>query len=395
MYDCHQLKAKIAQHEPIITGMTRFHDSVFAGIMASSGYDAVIIDDEHFAFDDDDCMEILRAVHAGGASCLMRISEKREDKVSHALDMGMDGIYVSNVDTPAEARTVVDAARTSVSFDSNTTVFLMIESKEGLQNLDSILAVGGIDVIAVGPSDFSGSFGTPGIHTQQVCEAMETVYVKSRTKGIICETSVGSISDIEEGLRKEDVSFYCDSDLQMLVKQLRKRIRRTHDVEPLSERLAKRIPLQALVCLAAEPAVAEISVLSGVDVVIADTMHGWFTERDIADFARAAHAHGGACLLAISPEDEASTKRYVHIPVDGYFFASEEDARRCIKNFSLFHDVLVCYPSLSEDSSVPLFSVWGYQGLRGEVIGDDVHVLQEGLNASICAIKKACKGGTL
>ena len=74
----------------------------------------------------------------------------------------------------------------------------MIETKSGYDNLDDILSLSGIDVIAMGPSDFSASYGRPGRSGDpDIKAAMEDVYAKSRAKGIICENFI-SASDLVE-----------------------------------------------------------------------------------------------------------------------------------------------------------------------------------------------------
>ncbi|MFW5857699.1 MAG: aldolase/citrate lyase family protein, partial [Planctomycetota bacterium] len=46
--------------------------------------------------------------------------------------------------------------------NEETAVVVMIESKEGVANIDAILAVDGVDGVLIGPYDLSGSYGVPG-----------------------------------------------------------------------------------------------------------------------------------------------------------------------------------------------------------------------------------------
>ena len=60
--------------------------------------------------------------------------------------------------------------------NDETAVVVMIESKEGVANIDSILSVEGVDGIFIGPYDLTGSYGVPGKVTDPlIMEAREKV----------------------------------------------------------------------------------------------------------------------------------------------------------------------------------------------------------------------------
>lgn len=155
---------------PVLSAMTRFQNPVYAEVMARSGLDCIIVDNEHYPFTDNDCVNIVRAVHSAGADCALRMSGIDFNAIYRALDMGFDGIYIPNVETAEEAQLIVDACKyppeghrgccpitrgadygvnLNVSeyyqnINDQIFVVIMIESKKGFMNLDEILKVKGL-----------------------------------------------------------------------------------------------------------------------------------------------------------------------------------------------------------------------------------------------------------
>jgi 2-keto-3-deoxy-L-rhamnonate aldolase RhmA len=71
------------------------------------------------------------------------------------LDAGVHGILAPHVDSVEQARTLVAASRV----DQNTFTAALIESVRGIEALESIMAVAGLDCVAIGPNDLGRSLG--------------------------------------------------------------------------------------------------------------------------------------------------------------------------------------------------------------------------------------------
>jgi 4-hydroxy-2-oxoheptanedioate aldolase len=83
--------------------------------------------------------------------------------------------------------------------NEETSLILQIEGREGLANLEEILAVPGSDVIFVGPYDLSQSLGMPGeIDHPQVVQAIERIVATVRKSG----RGVGIYADNVEAAKK-------------------------------------------------------------------------------------------------------------------------------------------------------------------------------------------------
>jgi len=57
---------------------------------------------------------------------------------------------------------VADSLEFMKQKNEDTVVIIQIESREGLENVDEIMAVPGVDVALIGPNDFSFSLGVMG-----------------------------------------------------------------------------------------------------------------------------------------------------------------------------------------------------------------------------------------
>jgi len=156
-----------------------------AEIMANAGYEWIVADCEHTDIDVAGFTSLARAMHGRGALPLVRVRENDTLAIRQMLDAGARGVIVPLVNNAEEARKAVNAVKyppegiRGFAFsrandygakfseyvskaNEDTLVLVMIESKEAVQNIDSILSVEGIDGVFMGPYDLSGSYGVIG-----------------------------------------------------------------------------------------------------------------------------------------------------------------------------------------------------------------------------------------
>ncbi|KAF8993609.1 Pyruvate/Phosphoenolpyruvate kinase-like domain-containing protein [Cyathus striatus] len=109
-------------------------------------------------------------------SCLVRIpstgvSGSTSWQIKYALDAGAHGVLVPMVSTAEKAAEIVADSRlppvgrrgfgSPFSANEQILVMIQIETKEAVENLDSIAKVDGLDVLFIGPYDLSISLGYP------------------------------------------------------------------------------------------------------------------------------------------------------------------------------------------------------------------------------------------
>jgi len=156
-----------------------------AEIIASAGYDWVVIDMEHSTMSVGDVGRLVRVVDACKTTPFVRVPSLDPPLVKRVLDAGARGVIFPDVKSQDEAliavRSVhyppngdrgVGLARAQGygrSFDSyfhdeapKTAVLIQIESVSAVEAIDSIFSTDGIDGFIIGPYDLSCSLGVPG-----------------------------------------------------------------------------------------------------------------------------------------------------------------------------------------------------------------------------------------
>ena len=107
--------------------------------------------------------------------------------------------------------------------NDNVMVIGMIESREGIKNLDEILETG-IDVLRIGAKDLSLDMGYGGEVTPEVRRAVEEICRKVRDSKVILGDAglggLGSQQDFEEVCRLGCHMFTLGSDMALIKKQV-------------------------------------------------------------------------------------------------------------------------------------------------------------------------------
>lgn len=179
-------------------------------IAASAGFDAIYVDLEHNPTDLETAAAIFVGALGADVTPIVRIASSTPHDVSRVLDVGAQGIMVAHVNTAEEMKRVVDAARfkpngrrsasgtlpslgyRALSQDAvnrlinqETLVMPIIETEEGLANVEAIAAVEGIDVLHIGANDLSVEMGLPGqVDHPRLYEAYARVAAAARAHGL-------------------------------------------------------------------------------------------------------------------------------------------------------------------------------------------------------------------
>jgi 4-hydroxy-2-oxoheptanedioate aldolase len=200
-------------------GTFQLVDSPMVSEMAGiAGMDFVIIDQEHGPLTAETSVGLCAAAERGGAAPIVRVRENSEAEIQRALDIGAAGVEIPQIETQADAEAAVDHARFDLLGErglspyvraggytgtddytdrqnEETTVIVHIEGERGVENLDEIIAVEGIDVLFLGPYDMSQSLGISGqVRDQRVEDLMQEVCDRAAGEGKV----VGTYADDPE-----------------------------------------------------------------------------------------------------------------------------------------------------------------------------------------------------
>lgn len=155
-------------------------DPYLAEYVAARGpVEAVTIDLQHGLFDRRSAVDAIRGISVHGAAPMARLPDLDASTVGYLLDAGAAGLIAPMVETAQEARDLVAACRyppqgrrshgpnrggLGRTFDAfaaaeQTLVFAMIETREGLEQAETIAGVEGLTGLFVGPGDLGLSLG--------------------------------------------------------------------------------------------------------------------------------------------------------------------------------------------------------------------------------------------
>lgn len=201
-----------------VAGISRVTDPWIAEVIGAFGYDVIWLDLEHRDFGIETVDGISRACRLAGLDLMVRIVKSGYHSPMQALEFGANGLMIPHIRSAEEARQWVEWCRfpplgkrgldgagvdSYYGFDpilpyiehANRETFLVfqIEDKEALDQIDSIAAVPGYDMLFVGPGDLSLSLGVPMQFDHPLMqEAMKKVNDACRRHGKWWGTTSGS-----------------------------------------------------------------------------------------------------------------------------------------------------------------------------------------------------------
>jgi 4-hydroxy-2-oxoheptanedioate aldolase len=181
-----QLKEKIKNGQLVTGCFVNFYAPVVVEMMKSTGFDFLILDQEHGCFDRADMENMIRAADIIGLDAVVRV-DYDPSSIQKALDMGAAGVQIPMIRTKEDAVAAVSRAKyppqgsRGVDFYSrayrlrdtkngadylskqneDTLVIVQIETAEAVRNFEEIVSVPGVDIAFLGTLDLSVSMGYP------------------------------------------------------------------------------------------------------------------------------------------------------------------------------------------------------------------------------------------
>jgi len=195
------------------------------------GWNFVVIDGEHGPIDRLMCENMVRAAQMGGAASVVRVPAIERAPILQALDSGAQGIQAPLIGSRTDAEATVTFAKyapegtrglasvRALSYGLNgspteqvrraneqSLVVCQIETVAGLDALDAICAVPGVDVVFIGPTDLAQSLGVVGQRDHpDLSAAIEriaaAVLAAGKILGILVSDEEDAVRWIERGAR--------------------------------------------------------------------------------------------------------------------------------------------------------------------------------------------------
>lgn len=258
-----QVKEKLKRGEPALGAWLSIPSVPVARVMARLGFDWLVVDMEHSAHNAVLMADMVGAIaDAGTCAPIVRVPANSVEWFKWALDAGAWGVVVPMVNTRADAERAVeytkyppqgarsiggifgpygfgltDGASYTKTANDEILLIVQIESAQGLQNLDEILSVPGLDVAFVGPNDLHAQIGLPPSTDgtePEFLEALERIKAAARRHelalGIFSANGETSAERLRQGFQMISVT----TDVGSLIASARQNLQRAG--EQLQER---------------------------------------------------------------------------------------------------------------------------------------------------------------
>jgi 4-hydroxy-2-oxoheptanedioate aldolase len=156
-------------------------DSAFAAeAMAHVGFDWLCVDMQHGLADYATCVAMMQAISTTSTIPFVRVPWNDPSIIMRVLDGGAYGVVVPLINNKADAERAVSAMRYPPAggrssgparaamyggagyqqwANDELACIVMIETAEGIEKLDEILSVPGVDAAYIGPSDLAYAIG--------------------------------------------------------------------------------------------------------------------------------------------------------------------------------------------------------------------------------------------
>ena len=201
-----RFRQRLLAHETLLGTIVTLEAPEVVEALCHIGYDWLFIETEHAPLAPPAVQRIVQT--AGTTPCLVRLSRGDEISIKRALDAGAAGIIVPQVNSAAHARLIVSYAKFApmgsrgfglsrasmyglnaedyvARANDGTTIIVLAEHVDAVENIEAICAVEGVDAVFIGPYDLSASMNKIGrINDREVLDAINHIRDVCRGRGM-------------------------------------------------------------------------------------------------------------------------------------------------------------------------------------------------------------------
>ena len=174
-------------------------------VAAGCGAEWIGIDVQH---GDLELVDVAPLARVSPVPVLVRLTSHDQAQLARVLDAGVDGVIVPAVESAGQARALVQAAyfpprgrrsqglaRAALLGPRDQPLLLpMVETRAGVEHVEEIVGVDGVDGVFIGPYDLSLSLGQDSVLAGAVVSAIESVIERTRERGRIVGIFTGNRS---------------------------------------------------------------------------------------------------------------------------------------------------------------------------------------------------------
>jgi len=196
-----RVKAKLKQKQPVLLTTLHIPDPQLFEMASLLGFDGIWLDLEHHAYTVETAANLARATRVGSSDIMIRPAKGEFMRMCQMFEIGATGIMYPRCDNAEEAAEVVKWAKFAPQGQRNpyclmplteylpaanaeTFVVIQIEDPAAIGHADAMAAVPGVDILFLGPGDYSILAGIPGQMNHAIIkEAMQKVSAAAKKFG--------------------------------------------------------------------------------------------------------------------------------------------------------------------------------------------------------------------
>jgi 4-hydroxy-2-oxoheptanedioate aldolase len=182
------IRTKVAAGRPAVGAWVLQPSGLGAEVLGAAGFDFLLLDAQHGGVTWDNLLTVLQGMAGSASTALVRVGWNNPELLMRALDLGATGVIVPMVSTPEEAARAAAATRyppagnrsfgpvrravSPQQANEDVLCLPMIETADGLANLEAIVATAGVDGVFVGPVDLALALGHTAVDYSSVHPAV-------------------------------------------------------------------------------------------------------------------------------------------------------------------------------------------------------------------------------
>ncbi len=202
----------------VVNGWLGIPNSFSAEVMATLGWDSLVIDLQHGLIDYQTAVTMMQAISTTATTPLVRVPWNDPAIIMKCLDAGAYGVICPMINDREEAERFVGACRYppkgyrssgpirgmiyggsdyQTKADETIVTLAMIETADGVKNLDAICSTPGLDAVYIGPNDLSLTHGGKGgldATDPMVVALIDRILAAAKRNGIKAGIHTGSVA---------------------------------------------------------------------------------------------------------------------------------------------------------------------------------------------------------
>ena len=237
-------KKRVRHGDTVIGAWLSITDPSVVEVFGRAGFDFLIIDMEHGGeFGDLHPLKLaLIALNGSPTVPMVRVPWNDQVRIKQVLDLGVEGVMAPMVSTVEECKALVSAClypprgrrgsgprrasnyyRDAVEYMAlaNDAIFIMpqVENIATIDVIDEFLAVPGVDAVAIGPNDMSGTAGVFGDRQHpKITGAIEAICRAAQKRGLpVFDGLVTPVDEIKDHVKRGMRIITIAGDMDLIV----------------------------------------------------------------------------------------------------------------------------------------------------------------------------------